>query len=128
MIVIKVTRVAVFDNYPLTFLDNRITLHNTIFPATSYELIGFCQNERSEFSAVTKQLFIEGEEPTDKEIFRYMTKDRKFTYIKEGEYISKDYIITDLFPRNFIKDKIGNMFCLDPVIKLNPQNRKYANI
>ena len=41
MHVLKVMRYNAFDTRPLGFLDNRIALHNHLFPETLYELIGF---------------------------------------------------------------------------------------
>jgi len=108
---------------PLEFLNNRITLHNAIFPSTAYELTGFCYDVREdgeEFCFITKQPFIEGEEPTQYEIEQYM-KWRGFKKSKNiGSYISDDYKITDLLPNNFIKDiYYSNLHCIDSMIRIN---------
>ena len=39
--VLKVVYYRASCDTPLDFMDNRITLHNTIFPETAYELVGF---------------------------------------------------------------------------------------
>ena len=126
--VIKITDVGVFGNSPLNFLDNRIALHNYIFPETFYELLGFCMNKENRFCAITKQPFIKGIEPDETNIYDYMTRDRKFSYIKAGHYKSYDYAIFDLYPKNFVKSASGRLFCIDPMIELNTQNRNYNNI
>ena len=119
--VLKVMSYFMSDT-PLEFLNNRITLHNTIFPSTAYELVGFCYDTREEgeeFCFITKQLFMEGEEPTQQEIDQYM-EWRGFKKSNNiGSYVSRVYKITDLLPNNFIKDNYyGKLHCIDSIIYL----------
>jgi len=111
---------------PHGFINNRITLHNTIFPDTFYELIGFNFYEENKFYFVKKQLFIKGTKPTQEEIDKYM-KERNFIAAEEESvYISDDFVIHDLYPRNFVKDKNGELYCIDPIIHLNTKDRGYG--
>ena len=53
-----------YSKTPQEFLDNRISLHNYLFPETNYELIGFTEVEdftgKKTFAFVVEQPFIEG--------------------------------------------------------------------
>ena len=124
--VIKIADYNAINPYetPLTFLINRITLHNTIFPETSYELVGFNWYEGEKFYFVKKQLFIKGTKPTQEEIDKCM-KDKGFSIIEDGVYLSDNFVIHDLFPRNFVKTEKG-LRCIDPIIHLNTKDRGYG--
>jgi hypothetical protein len=119
--VIKVMSYFMSDT-PLEFLNCRITLHNALFPESAYELAGFCYDTREdgeEFCFVTKQLFIEGKEPTQQKIDRYMEWLGFKKTDKTGSYISDMYKITDLLPNNFIEDNYsGKLHCIDSMIYL----------
>jgi hypothetical protein len=119
--VLKVMSYFMSDS-PLEFLNSRITMHNALFPENAYELTGFCYDTREEgeeFCFITKQLFIEGEEPTQQEIDRYMEWRGFQKSNKIGSYISDMYKVTDLLPNNFIKDDyLGRLHCIDSMIYL----------
>ena len=115
------------------FLD-RVALHNAHFPSTSYEVIGFGKNKNGDFVVITKQPFIHGEVPTQKEIVDYM-KGRGFKQQEEFEpdianteeagknFVNDDVVIEDLHRGNVIKGENGEMFVIDPDIKLNKKER-----
>ena len=107
---------------PFEFLANRISLHNAVFPSTAYELLGFCFDVREdgeEFCFITKQLFIECEEPTQEEIDQYMGWRGFKKSNNIGSYVSDVYKITDGLPNNFIKDNYyGKLHCIDSIIYL----------
>jgi hypothetical protein len=44
--VTKITMPYMFSNTPLSFLDNRIALHNYLFPETAYKLIGLTRKNK----------------------------------------------------------------------------------
>ena len=125
--VLKVNNYRAYSKTPLDFLDNRISLHNYLFPETAYELIGFCKNNYSGFSFVVKQPFIEGNEPNGKRIYEEMI-NRGFSYDFDSDYYyNKDYEIWDLHSGNW-REKDGKLYCIDPIINLNSKNRTYNNI
>jgi len=118
--VLKVVNYRAFSETPLDFLNDRISLHNTIFPETAYELTGFTYSHEIDeegFYFVTRQLFIDGKKPrpTQQEIDSYMK--RKGFEIHDGTCIIEGYIISDLAPRNFVKDIDGILYCIDPMIR-----------
>ena len=127
---LKVIRYNVWDTKPLGFLDNRIALHNYLFPDTFYELIGICRRGKvDKFSFIVKQPFIKGTRPTQDEIHKEMVRDKKFVrdYMDVTRYNSEDYIINDLHTGNWIKGINEKMYCIDPAPCLG-LNRKYGNI
>jgi len=118
--VLKVVNYRAFSETPLEFLTNRISVHNAIFPGTAYELVGFTYSHEIDeegFYFITKQLFIDSKKPrpTQEEIDEYMK--RKGFVIYDGTCIIENYVISDLAPRNFVKDNDGKLFCIDPMIK-----------
>jgi len=43
---------------------------------------------------------------------------RKGFAIQDGTFTIEGYIISDLAPRNFVKDNNGKLYCIDPLIRL----------
>jgi len=84
-------------------------------------LVGFCYSygeNGNEFCFITRQAFIEGEEPTSDEIHKYMER-RGFKKSKNfASYVSDIYKITDLAPNNFVKGNNGILYCIDSIIYL----------
>jgi hypothetical protein len=117
------------------FLD-RVALHNTHFPSTAYEVIGFGKNKAGDFVAITKQPFIKGDIATQQEIVDYMKK-RGFKQQEEFEpdianteeagknFVNDDVIVEDLHRGNVIKGVNGEMFVIDPDIKLNTKQKGF---
>ena len=117
--VLKVVHYKASCETPLDFLNNRIALHNTLFPETVYELLGFTYSYdigEEGFYFILKQPFIDSKKPrpTQEEIDKYMK--RKGFLIDDATCIVGDYAITDLAPRNFVKDNEGELYCIDPMI------------
>ena len=120
--VLKVVNYRAFSETPLEFLNNRISVHNAIFPGTAYELVGFTYSHEIDeegFYFITRQDFIDSRKPrpTQEEIDEYMEK-RGFV-IRDDSCVIEGYLITDLAPRNFVKDNDGKLYCIDPMIRLN---------
>ena len=119
--VIKLVNYSAYSETPLDFLNHRITLHNTIFPETAYELLGFTYSHEIDeegFYFITRQTFIDSKNPrpTQEEIDNHM--ERKGFVIHDGTFVIEGYIISDLAPRNFVKDNNGKLYCIDPMIRL----------
>jgi len=119
--VLKLVNYRAYSETPLDFLDHRVTLHNTIFPETAYELVGFTYSHEIDeegFYFITRQIFIDSKNPrpTQEEIDNYMK--RKGFVIQDGTFVIEGYIISDLAPRNFVKDNNGKLYCIDPMIRL----------
>jgi hypothetical protein len=59
---ISVLKIIEHNNTPLEFLDDRISLYNSIYPETKYELLGFTDNQYDNdvTSFVVRQYNVEG--------------------------------------------------------------------
>ena len=85
------------------------------------ELVGFAYSHEIDeegFYFITRQDFIDSKKPrpTQEEIDAYMEK-RGFA-IHDGTCVFEGYQITDLAPRNFVKDNDGKLYCIDPMISV----------
>jgi len=94
-----------FGNYgisPLSFIDNRISLFNYLFPATKYELVGFTRDNDGRFRFILRQPFVVGETPHPSQRKAYIKRvlganselhpnNTQTPIITSGIYISKIY-------------------------------------
>ena len=116
---------------PILALD-RISLHNTLFPETRLEVLGF-GNHDGEFKIIVEQPFIEGHKTTDEEIREFMT-NMGFELInpRNWTYATKSLYLSDMHDENVIKSSAGTMFVIDCDIRINvPElrakgSRKYS--
>ena len=123
---------------PLEFLINKLMLHNTLFPGTSYCLTGYCHRFDNEFCFVLEQPYIppffdefnKFVGSTEKEIEEDIIVKRGFR--KEGKsqirYVSDDYLVSDLHLGNVLKGAHGKLYYIDPSVRLNEKNRSYKSI
>lgn len=83
-------------------LFDKIMLHNSLFPETSYTVLGFGRDRGNTFRLIVKQKFVKGTVPTDAEIQKF-AKDLELEK-RGGWYYTKDgKRITDLNQGNVIK-------------------------
>ncbi|GHT75462.1 hypothetical protein AGMMS50262_10840 [Bacteroidia bacterium] len=102
---------------PLEFLDNRISLHNALFPETKYELIGFTKSIKG-FAFILKQLFIIGRETTKEDnLDSFMLR---MGFEKTGFNCFQNGIIeiADLHGGNVLKGIDGNFYFIDTIPRL----------
>jgi hypothetical protein len=109
---------AIDSNYtPMRFIDNRISIHNGLFPETKYKLIGATKTYKG-FAFVLEQPYIEGEQLTENEIDEFMETIGFFNHA--GTFHWNDfYCVGDLHTKNVLRDRDGNIFVIDPVPRLN---------
>jgi hypothetical protein len=94
-----------------------IEAHNNIFPETAYETVGFTGLEnkgRAPYvEVILKQPFIKQvEHATPQEIADFM-KYRGFKQINSSTFENPDYVVSDLHPRNVLKNADGTIFVID---------------
>lgn len=96
----------------LTLLE-RITLHNELFPQTAYSLVGFTGFGRGSIYPVLRQAYVANATyATHGEILDYM-EALGFTLCGEAAFTNGEVTITDVRPRNVLKDNNGAIFVID---------------
>lgn len=99
-------------------LDN-IAAHNKLFPNTAYELVGFTGFEGRNVYPIYKQNFISNaSEASPEEISNYMTM-LGFLQLNEHTFTNSEYTVSDLRPRNVLKDIDGDIYVIDNIIIQN---------
>jgi hypothetical protein len=99
---------------------NSLLLHNYFFPATAYELMGFCIQEQKLF-AVVKQPFIKVTQPTNLSLVNQLLTFNGFKLKKNNDYFHPDIglILEDLHDENvLIQNDIP--YFIDTVFYLMP--------
>ena len=100
-------------------LFDKVILHNTIFPETSYTFYKFTGFKGSTIMPIFRQNFIKNSYPaTQIEITTYMAALGFDSTEKKGCYTNSKYKVWDVLPRNVLKDKDGDIFVIDAEIKL----------
>lgn len=124
--VYKMNNLVNSKNLPELF--KRIDLHNELFPQTKYELVGFTGfGNGGTIYPIYKQEYIDNAEfATPEEIGAYM-QDLGFNKTGEAEYSNGDITISDLRPRNVLKDTEGDIYVIDADFKRNILTPKENN-
>jgi hypothetical protein len=102
---------------PLEFMDDRISLHNALFPDTEYELIGFTKTVKG-FAFILKQVFIIGRKTAEKDdLDGFM---RRLGFIKQGfnRYQNSIIEVADLHEANVLWGEDGNFYFIDTIPRL----------
>lgn len=124
--VYKMNNLVNSKNLPELF--KRIDLHNELFPQTKYELVGFTGfGNGGAIYPIYKQEYIDNAEfATPEEIGNYM-QALGFNKTGEAEYSNGDVTISDLRPRNVLKDAEGDIYVIDADFKRNIPTPKENN-
>lgn len=102
----------------LPFLE-RYQLHNQIFPESKYELVGFTGFDGGSIYPVFRQQYVPGASlSTPEEIDAYM-QSLGFHQTGEAEYSNGDVTISDLRPRNVLRDADSDMYVIDAEFRRN---------
>ena len=106
----------------ISTLFETIEAHNTLFPETRYEIIGFTglknENQIPSIEVVLKQPFVDNaEHANNQEIANYM-KSLDFKQINNYTFENSEYIVFDLHPRNVLKNSDGTVFVIDNRIEV----------
>jgi hypothetical protein len=104
---------------PQTFINNRISAFNALFPESGYELMGFMRDGDGKFRFIVTQPLIQGLEVYSRPEVEAWFKERGFEHTEGDSYTNKDYQVHDLHKGNVLKDASGRMFVIDAVPKPN---------
>jgi hypothetical protein len=97
----------------LLSLFDRLILHNSIFPQTGYLLSGFTGFSNGNIYPILRQDFIPNErEATPIEIDMYMAAIG-FQKTSEAKYSNEVVEVSDLHPRNVLRDSEGDLYVID---------------
>lgn len=116
--VLKAARFA--DSTPLQTLDDRISIFNTLFPETAYELVGFTRDPAGNFRFVLRQPFIIGELGQDDltRLTGRMKESGLFATVDPEKFTSSNHSVRDVHSRNYIKTA-DRVFVIDAMTSLN---------
>lgn len=100
-----------------------ITLHNTYFPKTALNVIGFGKNRDGEFEIISVQPYIkeEGRKLSQEEISEYLGK---LGFEKHEDGLAHNYknnivLLRDMHPENVILTPEGNIAVIDTIMRIN---------
>ena len=94
-------------------LFDRLLLHNAVFPQTAYQLQGFTGfGNGSVYPVIRQDFIVYDREATPIEIDTYMSALR-FDKIEEAKYANGAIEVSDLHPRNVLRDIDGDIFVVD---------------
>ncbi|MBX3288167.1 MAG: class I tRNA ligase family protein [Acidobacteria bacterium] len=118
-----------FQTTPQFFLD-RIAVFNALFPEVPYELIGFTHDGKQNLQFVFRQKKLEGTIPAEEEIDDLFLKFYSASVIDvlpsgDKTYENDLYLISDIAPRNVLKDNAGNIRVFDAITLLNTNAHDY---
>ena len=109
----------------LQSLLDKIILHNSLFPETSYEVTGFGRDRGGTFRVIAKQKFIGGKKASVEDInklIKQLNLEKKggWYYTKDGKRIS------DLSPKNVLKTTNGGIAVIDCDVEFTREYLKDA--
>lgn len=100
-----------------------IKYHNEIFEFDKYWFVGFTGFENKSgvpyIEPIFKQYYIHNATMASQEEIDQHMQMLNFEKIKEYTFANKKYIVSDLRPRNVLKDEDGNFCVIDDIIKIN---------
>ena len=112
----------------ISSLLEKVALHNRYFPNTTYELAGFTGFGRGNIYPVLKQDLIHNAEyATPEEIDSYM-RSLGFEPTDEYEYSNNEVTISDLRPRNVLKDADGDIYVVDAEFKAKDVDGHFSKV
>ena len=115
-VVYKVNNLFNNEGSILSLLD-RLCAFNKIFPETQYKIVGFSGFGNGNVYPVLKQQYVDSAtEATDDEIDAFM-QSIGFCKNNRGSFENDIYEVSDLFPRNVLKDNNGVLYVVDANIK-----------
>lgn len=98
-------------------LFDRLRLHNQLFPESRYEFVGFTGFDNGSVFPIFKQEYVNDAEPASPEEIDSYMRSLGFKQTGEAAYSNGDVVISDLRPRNVLKDTDGDLYVVDADFK-----------
>ncbi|MDR0863361.1 MAG: hypothetical protein LBO74_00320 [Candidatus Symbiothrix sp.] len=109
------------SKFLISNLIEQIRVHNLLFSETKYEIVGFTgidngKNRTPHIEVILKQDYVPNTtESTPQEILDYM-QSIGFQQLNEITFTNGQYIVSDLRPRNVLKDENGIIYVVDDIV------------
>ncbi len=100
---------------------NQVKSHNQLFPETRYDLVVFTgfdngKNRAPYIEVILRQdLVKEAIQASTQEIIDFM-ESLNFVRITDTSFSNSEYTVSDLYPRNVLKDNNGIIYVVDNII------------
>lgn len=108
------------NNGSIIALLRKISMHNIIFPDTSYRFYGFAGFDGGTVQPVLCQERIENATPATQVMIDTYMSAIGFTKTKqEGRFTNNQFEVWDIVPRNVLVDAEGDIYVVDAEIKHN---------
>ena len=105
-------------------LFERLSMHNQLFPETAYELVGFTGFEgRSIYPILRQRAIYNPSNASLDDIDEYMNL-LGFRKNDRYSYCNGEIVISDLRPRNVLKDIDGDIYIIDADFKVADQKAR----
>jgi hypothetical protein len=106
-----------FNAKTIPALLEQVKTHNQLFPETRLDFVGLTGFDGRSIYPIYKQRLIDSDiAATPQDIDDYM-KALGFEKTGNGKYSNGEYVVSDLFPRNVLKDANGDLYVIDNIIK-----------
>ncbi len=105
-------------------LFDSIKYHNEIFDCDKYEFVGFTgidngANKTPHIEPIFRQYYLEDHDQATQSEIASLMNDLGFEKVSDDTFKNDKYIVSDLKPRNVLKDEDGNICVVDDIVKLN---------
>lgn len=116
------------ENSISRFFEN-IKAHNTLFPHSKYIFVGFTglkgDGKRVPYiEPIVKQRYLaDAKQATQSEIDAYM-KSVGLEKVNNTTFKNKEFTVSDIRPRNVLKDSSGNIHVIDDIVTKNQKAKK----
>ena len=114
---------AMKGDTPENILDE-VLAHNELFPNTPYTLLGISEH-LGDVRLVLEQPFVDTawDEATEADIAAYL-QERGFNKSDKYSYTDGKVTVTDVTGENVLKDADGNLYFIDPIIRIDTTDSK----
>jgi len=112
----------------ISFLFDMVNAHNQIFPETRYEFVGFTGIDNGDsrtpyIEPIFKQVYIpEATQASQEDIDKLMSW-KGFEKVNNTTFKNGDYVVSDLHPRNVLKDADNNIHVVDWMLLRGSDNK-----
>ena len=96
----------------------KFIMYNQVFPDSAYSFVGFAGFTGRSVYPIVKQPFIVNPYPATKIEIGYFMASLGFQNIGEGKFKNSRFILSDILPKNILKDEDGDFYAIDAEICL----------